>query len=125
MASYGAVDIALDTYPYNGTTTTSDALWMGIPVITRAGQTHVSRTGVSLLTQIKLDSLVAYTEEEYIDKAVELGMDLPRLDSLRKGLREMMCNSSLCDENSFAPQLDKLYRNAWESWCHKAGTERQ
>jgi len=116
MAAYGTVDIALDTYPYNGTTTTCDSLWMGVPVISRAGQTHVSRTGVSLLSQVKLDDLVAYTEHQYIDKAVELAMDLTRLDKLRSGLRRMMRNSSLCNERIFTPALEELYRNAWKTW---------
>lgn len=122
MASYGRVDLALDTYPYNGTTTTCDSLWMGIPVITRAGQTHVSRTGISLLSQIRLDELVAHTEQQYIDKAVQLAMDLPRLEKLRRGLREVMRDSSLCDEKKFMPGLEEQYRIAWKEWCHNTET---
>ena len=123
MAACGKVDIALDTYPYNGTTTTCDALWMGVPVITRSGKTHVSRTGASLLSQIGLDDLVTHTKHQYIDKAVQLALDLPRLGNLRIDLREMMCNSSLCNEKKYIAELEELYRNVWMIWCQSTRTD--
>ncbi len=76
---YHRIDVALDTYPYHGTTTTCEALWMGVPVVTMAGQTHVSRVGVSLLSNVGLAELIAQSPEEYVSIAVELTGDLPRL----------------------------------------------
>lgn len=117
MASYGKVDIALDTFPYNGTTTTCDTLWMGIPVITRAGRSHVSRVGVSLLTRVGISELIANTEEEYIEHAVRLANDLERLSYLRQNLRKMVESSGLCDGPAFTSNMESVYRQLWQAWC--------
>ena len=117
LAAYHQVDIALDTYPYHGTTTTCEALWMGVPVITRAGAVHAARVGVSLLTQVGLDSLVATGEEEYVRTAVRLAGDRERLASLHHTLRETMRRSSLCDAAGFTADLEQAYRKMWVDWC--------
>ena len=117
MAGYRQVDIALDTYPYHGTTTTCEALWMGVPVVTLAGKTHVSRVGVSLLTNVGLGELVGQTEEEYVDIAVGLARDVPRLVELRAGLRRRMENSPLMDGARFARNVEAAYREMWRRWC--------
>ena len=78
LASYQTVDIILDTFPYHGTTTTAEALWMGVPVVTLAGTTHVSRVGVSMLTNIGLPELIAHSENQYIQIATDLAKDIPR-----------------------------------------------
>ncbi|HTW95999.1 MAG TPA: tetratricopeptide repeat protein, partial [Tepidisphaeraceae bacterium] len=97
LRTYNAIDIALDTFPYHGTTTTCEAMWMGVPVVSRAGQSHVSRVGVSLLKSVGLDDLVGRDEEEYADLAVRLAEDRQRLRELRRTLRQRMKESALMD----------------------------
>jgi predicted O-linked N-acetylglucosamine transferase (SPINDLY family) len=117
MAAYNQVDIALDTFPYNGTTTTCEALWMGVPVICLAGQVHAGRVGVSLLTQVGLANLVAPDEESYIATAVRLSQDADGLAAIRRHLRETMRNSSLCDAGGFTRALEQVFRDIWSDWC--------
>ncbi|MCG7851794.1 MAG: tetratricopeptide repeat protein, partial [Methanosarcinaceae archaeon] len=117
LKTYDKVDIGLDTLPYNGTTTTCEAMWMGVPVVTLAGNTHVSRVGVSLLSNIGLQEFIAHTNKEYVDIAVNLSNDLERLQSLRKRLRDIMKESSLCDVKRFTLNLEMCYRQMWEKWC--------
>jgi len=119
LALYGQADIALDTYPYHGTTTTCEALWMGVPVITLAGQTHVSRVGVSLLSNVGLQDLIANTTDEYIRIAVALACDHSRLADLRNTLRHGMKASPLMDGTSFAQEMEAAYRAMWTTWCRK------
>lgn len=110
LALYGRVDIALDTFPYHGTTTTCEALWMGVPVVTLAGCTHVSRVGVSLLHSVGLDDLIADSPEEYIDKAVALANDRLRLVKLRQNLRLMVASSALMDAKGLTREVEEAYR---------------
>jgi predicted O-linked N-acetylglucosamine transferase (SPINDLY family) len=120
LACYGRVDIALDTFPYHGTTTTCEALWMGVPVVTLAGQTHVSRVGVSLLSNLGLAELIATSPGEYVDLAVGLAADLPRLAGLRASLRERMRASPLMDAAAFASDMEAAYREMWRKWCEQS-----
>lgn len=115
MATYNKVDIALDTFPYNGTTTTCQAVWMGVPVITLAGQTHAGRVGVSLLSQLGLDQFIAYSVEQYKTCASALACDTETLGSLRAGLRERMAASYLCDGKQFARQIESAYYDMWKT----------
>ena len=117
LALYNRIDIALDTFPYHGTTTTCEAMWMGVPVITLAGNTHASRVGVSLLSNIGLPELIATTPEEYVAKAVDLAHDPQKLQSLRKRLRDMMSRSPLTDAQKFTCHLEEVYRRVWIKWC--------
>ncbi len=121
LACYGRVDIALDTFPYHGTTTTCEALWMGVPVITLAGKTHCSRVGVSLLTHVGLPELIATSENHYLQLAAALAADLPRLTHLRRTLRERMRNSPLMDAPRFARSIEAAYREMWREWCASEG----
>jgi len=114
---YNSVDLALDTFPYNGTTTTCEALWMGVPVATLAGKTHMSRVGVSLLSNVGLPELIGQTPEQYVQIAVKLAGDLPKLGELRKLLRQRMENSPLLDAKSFARDIESAYRDMWRKWC--------
>jgi predicted O-linked N-acetylglucosamine transferase (SPINDLY family) len=113
LARYGELDIALDTYPYNGTTTTCEALWMGVPVISLAGRTHASRVGASILARVGLKDLVASTPEEYLRKATVLAADGPRLRELRAGMRDRMRGCALLDARGFARNLEAAYRQMW------------
>jgi protein O-GlcNAc transferase len=117
LATYNRTDISLDTFPYNGTTTTCEALWMGVPVVTLAGDRHASRVGMSLLTNIGLPELVAQTEEEYIEIAVKLSEDMKKLQSLREKLRDMMTNSPLTNSERFTAELEDRYRTMWQTYC--------
>jgi len=117
LAGYHAIDIALDSFPYHGTTTTCEALWMGVPVITLAGEAHVSRVGVSLLTNIGLPELVAGDREHYQQIAADLAGDLPRLTHLRATLRQRMTSSPLMDAPRFARGIEGAYQAMWQAWC--------
>jgi predicted O-linked N-acetylglucosamine transferase (SPINDLY family) len=118
LAQYNRIDIALDTFPYNGTTTTCEALWMGVPVITVAGQGHRSRVGKSLLTTLGLEQLVAESVDDYVAKAVALAGNLASLAELRATLRDRMLLSPLTDALKFTRSLETAYRMMWENWCH-------
>jgi predicted O-linked N-acetylglucosamine transferase (SPINDLY family) len=114
---YNQVDIGLDPFPYSGTTTTCEAFWMGVPMITLKGNTHVSRVGYSLLHRLGLDNLVATSHEEYIQIAVHLAKDREQLAYLRANIRAKMLNCSLGDGKKFSKQLEKAYLEAWQKWC--------
>lgn len=117
LSLYRQVDIALDPFPYNGATTTCEALWMGIPVVCLNGTTHAGRVGVSLLTQIGLDDLIAPSLREYIRVAVHLAENLDTLARLRASLRERLMKSSLYDGKTLAIEVEQAYRRMWEKWC--------
>jgi len=105
------IDIILDAYPYNGHSTTLDALWMGAPVVSRAGSSPVARGGLSILSTASLADLAASTEAEYIDKAVELAADLPRLAALRQTLRSRMQASPLMDARGWTDEIQAVFRS--------------
>jgi predicted O-linked N-acetylglucosamine transferase (SPINDLY family) len=119
---YHNIDIALDAFPYAGGTTTCDALWMGVPVVTLRGRTAVGRGGVSILSNIGLPEFIATTTDQYIRIARDLAGDLPRLAELRRTMRERMRRSPLMDEKRFARNVEAAYRRMWEEWCRSAGS---
>ena len=116
LRAIASIDIALDTFPYNGTATTCDAMWMGAPVVTFAGATHVSRVGASLVGSVGLNALVAADREGYVQTAIELANDPARVRELRGGLRERMASSPLMDAKRLAREIESLYRE----WTGKA-----
>ncbi len=116
LAAYNAVDIALDPFPFGGGTTTIEALWMGVPVISLRGDRFVGRVGESVLTTVGLPELVAASTADYLASAVALAGDLPRLAALRAGLRERLIASPLCDAKSFVHDLENGYRAMWQAW---------
>jgi predicted O-linked N-acetylglucosamine transferase (SPINDLY family) len=116
---YHRIDIGLDTFPYNGHTTSLDALWMGVPVISRTGSTVVSRAGLSLMTNLNLPELVADTNDQFARLATSLANDRKRLAILRSGLRARMQRSPLMDAARFAKNMEGAYRLMWQSWCQK------
>ena len=118
---YQRIDVALDTFPYGGGTTTCDALWMGVPVVSLAGQTAVGRGGASILSNVGLPELVAHDAEQYVRIAVDLANDLPRLSELRATLRNRMQASPLMDAPRFARNVEAAYREMWRRWCAKHG----
>jgi predicted O-linked N-acetylglucosamine transferase (SPINDLY family) len=106
---YHGVDVALDPFPYNGTTTTCEALWMGVPVVTLAGRVHAARVGASLLTHTGLADWIADDEDAYLRLATTAAQDLPRLADLRRTLRERMRTSPLCDAPAFTRGLETAF----------------
>jgi len=114
---YGRVDIALDTYPYNGTTTTCEALWMGVPVISLVGQHHASRVGLSILTRVGLEFFAASTPAEYVAKATALATNRQALAQIRTSMRARIATSGLCHAKGFASNLETAYRKMWRRWC--------
>jgi predicted O-linked N-acetylglucosamine transferase (SPINDLY family) len=117
LASYSRVDVALDTFPYNGTTTTCEALWMGVPVVSLIGDRHASRVGLSLLTAIGHAEWAAENEDAYIEKAVTLAQDRALRSKLRESLRSAVAASILCDHARQAALFEKSLREAWSDWC--------
>jgi predicted O-linked N-acetylglucosamine transferase (SPINDLY family) len=134
LAAYARVDIALDTFPYNGTTTTCEALWMGVPVVTIAGRTHAARVGVSLLRAVGTPELVAPEsaaprhagldpahEADRLDEfgrlCADLAQDHARLAAYRAGLRTRMAASPLCDEAGFTARFARAVRSMWRDAC--------
>jgi predicted O-linked N-acetylglucosamine transferase (SPINDLY family) len=113
-------DICLDPFPYPGHTTSCDALWMGVPVVTLAGATAVGRGGVSLLSNLGLLELIAADAEQYVRIAVSLAGDVKRLAELRSTLRQRMERSPLMDAPKFARNLEAAYRQMWRAWCESA-----
>lgn len=120
LEAYNQIDIALDTFPYNGTTTTCEALWMGVPVVTLAGSTHASRVGASLLESVGLRDWVAHSMEEYVELAARMARNAGALASLRAGLRGLVASSPLTDSARFARNMEEAYRRMWRRWCVSA-----
>jgi predicted O-linked N-acetylglucosamine transferase (SPINDLY family) len=114
---YHRLDIALDPFPYNGHTTSLDALWMGVPVISLTGKRTVSRAAFSQLSNLGLPELIAFSEDEYVRLASQLPSDLPHLAELRRTLRPRMQASPLTDAPRFARSIETAYRTIWRQWC--------
>jgi len=119
LAAHARADVALDTFPYHGTTTTCFSLWMGLPVVTLAGATHVSRVGVSILTNVGLPEFVARDADDYVGAAARLATDLPGLAALRAGMRARMLASPLTDGRAGARALQSAIRGMWAAWCSR------
>jgi len=119
LAMHNRIDIGLDTIPYNGHTTSLDAMWMGVPVVTLVGRTVVGRAGLSQLTNIGLTELIGNTPEEFARIAVSLSSNLQSLAWLRSTLRERMRKSPVCDTQRFARTIETAYRTMWLRWCER------
>jgi len=112
---FSRLEIALDTFPFHGHTTTCDCLWMGVPVITLAGRTAASRASVSVLRNIGFDELIAQTPQQYVEIGVRLARDLPRLAQMRRELRNRMAASAVCDAPSFVRDFEQAIVAAWQA----------
>jgi predicted O-linked N-acetylglucosamine transferase (SPINDLY family) len=115
--AYHRIDVSLDTFPYNGATTSLDATYMGVPVLTLLGETPVGRAGYSIASNLGLPELIATSEDDYVMAAVKLTQDLGRLSEFRADLRDRMAQSPLMDAARFARNLETAYRKAWTAWC--------
>ena len=117
LDAYNRVDIALDPFPYPGGTTTVEALWMGVPVLTLAGSSFISRQGVGLLMNAGLPDWIATDPDDYVARAVAHGSDVRQLASLRAGLRQQVMISPLFDAPRFARHFETALRGMWQRWC--------
>jgi predicted O-linked N-acetylglucosamine transferase (SPINDLY family) len=119
LASYGRIDIALDPFPYPGGTTTAESLWMGVPVLTLAGQSFLGRQGAGLMVNAGLPDWVARSEEEYLQIAVKKSADLQALSALRQRLRMQLGSSALLDAERFAQHFSEALRGMWQRHCER------
>ncbi len=124
LGLYNQVDIAFDSYPYNGTTTICEGLWMGVPTLSLVGEgSLLSRAGLSVLSRVGLEIFSASTAKEYVDKAVAFASEVENLATIRASLRMMMLGSTLCNAKNFALQLESAYRKMWHRWCRSGVVE--
>ena len=119
LTTYWRIDIALDTVPYNGHTTSLDAWWMGVPVVTLVGDTVVGRAGLSQAKNLQLDELCAESPDDFCARAVALGSDLERLASMRATLRERMERSPLMDGRRFARNFEQTLGDLFREHAQK------
>lgn len=117
LSYYREADLALDTFPYHGTTTTLDALWMNVPVLTLAGSEHRARVGVSLMTHVGMPELIAADADAYVATAARMAQQIDQLAALRSGLRARLQASALMDGPAFARDFDATLRGLWRRWC--------
>jgi len=122
LRMFHRIDIHLDTFPFNSPTTGLDGMWMGVPLVSLAGQRAVGRGGLSILSNLGLSELVATDAQQYVKIAVELAGDLGRLSELRRTLRQRMLSSPLMDAKRFAANMESAYRQMWRDWCASRGT---
>ena len=116
------LDVALDTYPYNGGTTTLDTLWMGVPIVALRGELGISRSSYSILSNLGLPTLIARSKSQYVDLNLRLAFDHSWRRSLRDGMREKMLHSPLMDVRGFVADLEAAYRTMWREWCERQPT---
>lgn len=119
LALYGRVDVALDPFPYNGTTTTCEALAMGVPVVTLEGAMHAGRVGATIMTNLGLPELIARDRSHYVRIAADLARDSARLSMLRSTLRERLRSSPLCDHVAFGGRFTRAIQGVWRRACER------
>jgi predicted O-linked N-acetylglucosamine transferase (SPINDLY family) len=121
---YNQVDIILDTYPFNGCITTIEGLWMGVPTVSLSGRDIlVSRSGLSILSQLGLEIFAASDPDEYVAKAIAFAGELDNLEKIRAALRQMLLGSNLCNPKKYAQSLETAYRRMWHRWCRSKGVD--
>lgn len=122
MRLFGQADIALDTYPYNGTVTTMEAMWMGVPTISLVGENSIlSRVGLTILRRLDLEFFAASTPDEFVRKSIALAGNLESLEKIRASIRQRMKASTLCNPGIFASSVESEYRKMWHKWCRSQG----
>lgn len=123
LKEYGDIDISLDTFPFNGGMTTCELLWMGVPLVTLAGNTPIARQGKAYLYAIGYPEWVAKTDDEFVSIALRLASDITKLNEIRKGLRGKFRSSPVLNSDQFTRNLEDAYRTMWQTWC--AGESKQ
>ena len=117
LTAYGEIDISLDAFPYCGGNSTLESLWMGVPVLTLAGERFIGRMSTSILGTVGLSDFIATSPDDYVAKAVAAVRDIPRLAATRAGLRQHLCRSPLVNGERYARILERTYRQMWRRWC--------
>jgi protein O-GlcNAc transferase len=118
LAIYNQIDLGLDTFPYNGHTTSLDSLWMGVPVVSLVGNTAVARAGFSQTSNLGIaDELIAHDPDEFVAMAIRWAGDLRKLSELRRALRDRMRNSPLMNAKDWTRSIESAYREMWKIWC--------
>jgi len=123
LNEYNEIDIALDSSPYNGTTTTLEALWMGVPVISLAGNTHASRVSSSILHRLNLNDLICNNINSFAERAKELSDNAKLREKLHSNLRKTMSKSALLNEQQFTQEFTSALREEWQKWCTERNIE--
>jgi len=119
---YSKMDIALDTYPFNGCMTTLEGMWMGVPIVSLVGENSLlSRTGLSILSRVGLEFFAAETPEEFVKKATAFAQNLDALEKIRFSMRQRMTASTLCNPKAYAKGVEDAYRKMWHKWCRSQG----
>jgi len=116
LALHHQIDLALDPFPYNGGTTTMHSLWMGVPVVSLAGDHAVSRLSAAHLSRVGLPQFIAHSEDEYLQCVLNAAQDLPALDNVRQTLRTRM-TAVTCSPATITRHLEAAYRQMWQTWC--------
>jgi protein O-GlcNAc transferase len=119
LLPFQRVDISLDPFPYPGITTTVESLWMGVPVLTLAGKTFLSRQGVGLLMNAGLPEWIAVDADDYVARGAAHARDRQHLAALRSGLREQALSSPIFDAPRFANHFALALRGMWQAWCRQ------
>jgi protein O-GlcNAc transferase len=119
LGVYREIDISLDTFPWSGHATTCESLWMGVPMLTLRGDRHAARLSASVLGAARLSEWIAATPAEYVELAVQMSGQIDQLAELRRGLRDRVARSPLCDGIAFTRQLEETYRSLWRNWCNQ------
>jgi predicted O-linked N-acetylglucosamine transferase (SPINDLY family) len=122
LARYHEIDLALDTFPYGGMTTTLDALWMGVPVVSLVDRRNLGRAGLSILSNVDLADFAVPSVDTYVDLAIKAAQDKPALATLRSGLRDRMRRSPLLDAQGFTRKVETAFQGMWLEWCKRQGT---
>ena len=122
LARYHEIDLALDTFPYGGMTTTLDALWMGVPVVSLVDRRNLGRAGLSILSNVGLADFAVPSVDTYVDLAIKAAQDKPALATLRSGLRDRMRRSPLLDAQGFTRKVETAFQGMWLEWCKRQGT---
>ncbi len=119
LTIYKKIDCQLDTFPWSGHTTACESLWMGVPIITLYGDRHAGRMVSSVLTYCGMENWIAYSKEEYLNKACSVSQDFKHLQEIRRELRSKMIQSSLCNKGLYADNIGKQFIKAWKKYCEK------
>ncbi len=122
LSLLGQVDLLLDCFPFNGSRTTVEGLWMGVPTITLTGPTYVAQVGRAIMARLGLEAFVANTLDEYVSKAVAFASQVDALARIRRSLRPLLLSSSLCDPARFTRELEQALRQTWQMSCGQQNT---
>jgi predicted O-linked N-acetylglucosamine transferase (SPINDLY family) len=118
-ANLGIADVVLDTYPYNGATTTMETLWMGVPIVTRVGEQFAARNSYTMMMNAGISEGIAWTDEEYVEWGIRLGKDAVLRQQISWKLRQSRQTAPLWNGKQFTRELEKAYEQMWQIYVEK------